>query len=96
MQQSKFTVELWPIHNGAYTRVRMRGVIPTAVPKRDLRRLAHGMAFWSGYPIQCVLSVEAEATSWCEWWVEQLAAIHVRHLELVFEHKTTGVTGDEC
>jgi hypothetical protein len=82
MIPDKITLRLKPAHRGAYTLVRATGVVPTAVPLRDLRRLARGLAFWSGYPVQCVLSVGTGDLGWCGWWLDHLSVIPADHLAL--------------
>jgi hypothetical protein len=82
MPQDRMTVRLSPLCGGAYTHVKIEGVLPTALPKRELRRLAQALAFWNGYPVACALSAEGQAIGWCGWWLDHLALIPAHHLEL--------------
>ena len=75
-------VRLSPLCDGAYTHLKIEGALPTALPAKALQRLARALAFWSGYPVACALSVEGQATGWCGWWLDQLALIPAHHLEL--------------
>jgi len=82
MPQDRMMVRLSPLCGGAYTHVEIEGVLPTAVPPRELQRLARALSFWSGYPVACALSVEGQAVGWCGWWLDHLALIPAHHLEL--------------
>lgn len=82
MPQDRMIARLSPLCGGTYTHVRIEGVFPTALPLRDLRRLARGLSLWSGYPVACALSVDGEAMGWCGWWLDHLALIPAHHLEL--------------
>ena len=82
MPQDRMMVRLSPLCDGAYTHVEIEGVLPTAVPSRQLQRLARALALWSGYPVACALSVEGQAMGWCGWWLDQLALIPAHHLQL--------------
>ena len=95
MDQGKIALQLWPIYGGAYTRLSVAGVIPTAVPSRELQRLLRGLSFWSGYPVQCALSAGGVDLGWYGWWLDQLAVIPGRHLELRCVRGTAEVAGDD-
>lgn len=95
MDRGKIAVQLWPVYGGAYTRLRATGVIPTAVPERELRRLVRGLAFWSGYPVQCALSVAGVDLGWCGWWLDRLAVVPGHHLELRCVRGAAEVAGDD-
>ena len=82
MRREQMTIQLEPEHGGSYTRLRLRGSLPTAVPRRAAARLARELTLWSGWPVSCVLCVDREAACWCEWWTDLLADISARHLEL--------------
>lgn len=82
MRRGPMTVQLEPELGGAYTRLLLRGALPTAVPRNAVARLARELAFWSGWPVSCVLYADWEATCWCEWWMDLLADISAQHLEL--------------
>jgi hypothetical protein len=84
MRPDQMTMRLQPVLGGAYTRMLLRGTVPTAVPRTSAARLARELAFWSGWPGSCALSADSEAARWCEWWTDLLAGISARHLELCF------------
>lgn len=85
MKNGQMKLRLSPEHGGAYTRLRLCGFVPTGIPQRTAAALARGLAFWSGWPLLCVLSVDREAASWCEWWTDLLAGIPGDLLELRYE-----------
>lgn len=95
MTSDKITMRLSSIHGGAYTLLRAEGVVPTAVPLRELRRLARGLSFWNGYPLQCALSVGKEDLGWCGWWLDHLSLIPEHHLELRCAWDTREAAVDE-
>lgn len=82
MKHGQMKVQLSPQNGGAYTRLRLCGSVPTAVPRKTAAQLVRGLSLWSGWPVECVLSVEREAACWCEWWTDLLADISVHHLKL--------------
>lgn len=82
MENGLFRATLSPVHGGSYTRLRLTGVVPSSVAQRDVARLARGLFFWSGGPVECALSVAMETACWCEWWTDLLAGMPERHLRL--------------
>jgi hypothetical protein len=95
MDRGHVMVRLSPLHGGSFTRFRITGTVPTAVPALELRRLAGKLSFWSGYLVECALSAEREGAAWCEWWTDRLADIPERHLKVRFiirrdTHRETG------
>jgi len=78
-------LRLAPEHGGSYTRLRLTGFVPTAVPRKTALALTRGLAFWSGWPVRCVLSVDREAASWFEWWTDLLAGMPEDLLDLRFD-----------
>jgi len=93
MVPNKNTLRLRPVYRGAYTQVWATGVVPTTLPLRELRRLVRGLAFWNGYPVQCVLSVGSVDLGWCGWWLDHLSVIPEDHLALRLERD--GRVGNE-
>jgi len=83
-REGQFRIHLRPEHGGAYTRWRVTGSTPSAVPARQLDRLMWMMAYWSGWPVELALSVDLETAGWCEWWADVLAGVHPEHLRLRF------------
>ncbi len=82
MKSGQMAMQLESEHGGAYTRLLLRGTLPTALPRQVAAQLAQELAFWSGWPVSCVLSVDGEAARWCQWWTDLLAGISAQHLEL--------------
>jgi hypothetical protein len=82
---NRMTLELRPLHGGSYTQLSLSGPVPSA--PRELRRLLTSFALWNGYPVDVVLSVDAETASWCEVWADALSTVPARHLEVCFEVK---------
>lgn len=82
MKIGQMTIQLESEHGGAYTRLLLCGTLPTALPRQAAARFAQELAFWSGWPVSCVLSADEEATRWCQWWTDLLADISAQHLEL--------------
>jgi hypothetical protein len=93
MKNGQMQMGLIPEHGGAYTKVQLSGSVPTAIPQRTVTRLTKGLAFWSGWPVLCVLSVDMKAASWCEWWTEKLADIAAHHLEVRYEARSPQTGG---
>ena len=85
MKNGQMELRLAPEHGGSYTRLRLSGFVPTAVPRKAAAALARGLVFWSGWPVRCVLSVDREGASWCEWWTDLLAGIPEGLLELRYD-----------
>ena len=77
-------------YGGSYTQVKVDGGFPTALPERELRRMAQALTFWSGYPVACALSVDGQAMDWCGWWLDHLALSPAHHLELQCVRPTVG------
>lgn len=85
MKNGQMELRLAPEHGGSYTRLRLTGFVPTAVPRKTAAALARGLAFWSGWPVECVLCVDRETASWCEWWTDLLAVMPEDLLDLRFD-----------
>jgi hypothetical protein len=83
MQNDGIKVWLSPINGGSCTHLRLTGVLPTTLPVCELGQLMAKMLL-THYPIECVLSVDEEATDWREWWLDRLAAIPAPHLKTSF------------
>ena len=73
------TLRLRSLDSGAYTRLSLSGPVPTALPGRLLRQLLPQLAFWTGWPVDVVLSVEDPA-EFSEAWIAELLAVPDRHL----------------
>lgn len=79
------TLTLKPLAGGAFTQLCLRGPLCSAPERRVLQELIRAMAFWSGWPVQVVLHVDAQTAGWCEVWTDALAAVPMRDLEVRFE-----------
>ena len=88
MENGRTKVWLSPINGGSYTRLRIVGTFPTALPVWEIRQLVERMSFFNGYPLECVLSVGKREVNWCEWWTDLLASIPVRHLRVCYKAQT--------
>jgi|SRR6266851_1108042 len=78
------TLELSPREGGSYTQLSLSASLPTTLPPRE-RRLLAMLAFWSGWPVNVVLRVDATTAGWCEWWTDAFCAVRARDLEVRFE-----------
>jgi hypothetical protein len=91
MRQGQFRVRPSPCCGGAYTQVQLCGFVPTAAPPtRTLKRLAAGLALWSGWPVAVALSAAPDTADWCEAWVACLQDIpeHQLVVRLARRHGT--------
>jgi len=66
-------MRLRPLYHGAFTQWRIRGVVPTAIPRHDMSELLAKLSFWSGWPVEVMLPVEIETAAWLECWTEAVA-----------------------
>ena len=84
MAKNTLEASLLPLYGGAYTEVRLRGPVISAPPEaRALSRLFSQLAYWNGYPVHVVLSVDEQA-GWFSTWADALAAVPERHLRVEF------------
>jgi hypothetical protein len=90
MADGRMRIRLTPEHGGSFTRVRLCGSLPTAVPRRGAARLVRVLAVWSGAPVECALFADAAAASWCEWWTDLLAGMSARHLRVRYRRARRG------
>lgn len=81
MRRGQMAIVLEPEQGGTYTRVQLCGIVP-AVPKKAVARLVRQLAFWSGWPVSCVIVSDLATAGWCEWWTDLLADIPLRYLEI--------------
>jgi hypothetical protein len=87
MDHPRMTLELRPLHQGAYTLIRLRGPVITTPSVRDVRRLLAVLAFWHGGSVHVVLSVagtNADAC-WAELWDDVMRDVPAHHAEIRFE-----------
>jgi hypothetical protein len=81
MDPTKMELELRPLHEGAYTRISLRGPVVTRPSGRDLQRLLAILTLWHGDAIDVVLSVAGTNADigWAEIWEDGLRAVPVHH-----------------
>jgi hypothetical protein len=84
MENTKMTLELRPLHEGAYTQIKLSGPVVTTPSARDLRRLLAILAFWHGGAVHVVLSVAGtnEEICWGELWDDVMRAVPRHHAEI--------------
>jgi hypothetical protein len=87
MDHARMTMELRPLHEGAYTQITLRGPVVTTPTPRDVRRLLAVLGFWHGGPVHVVLSVAGTNTDvcWAELWDDVMRDVPAHHAELRFE-----------
>jgi hypothetical protein len=90
MEDGRFRAILSPVNGGSFTRLRLTGVVPSSVMKKDVARLVRALDFWSGWPVACVLCVDKETACWCEWWTDILVDIPERHLKVRYRRTRCG------
>jgi len=95
MAEGKFRVWLSPVHGGSYTQVLLSGVLPSVLPIKELRKLVDRLSLFSGYPVECVLSVAKEEAGWCEFWTNTLGSIPAQVLEVRYQVKALRPNGPE-
>jgi hypothetical protein len=78
----QFQIQISPQHQGAFTRCRVVGSVPTAIPRHHLRPLMRAVSFWSGWPVSLALPVEVATVAWFEQWADGLADIPEDHLQM--------------
>jgi hypothetical protein len=81
----RMTLELCPLHGGAYTQLVLSGPVYSSPISKDLHELLSMFALWNGYPVDVVLHVDTRTAGWCEVWTGVLAAVPERHLEVRFQ-----------
>jgi hypothetical protein len=87
MDHARMTLELRPLHEGAYTQVSLKGPVVTTPSVRDVRRLLALLAFWYGGRVHVVLSVAGTDadTCWAELWDEVMRDVPRNHAEIRIE-----------
>jgi hypothetical protein len=92
MDRARMTMQLRPLHQGAYTQITLRGPVVTTPTARDLRRLLAVLGFWHGGPVDVVLSVAGtnEEICWAELWDDVMREVPRHHAEIRFQIR--GVT----
>lgn len=88
------TMELRPLHEGAYTQIRLKGPVVTTPSVRDVRRLLAVLSFWHGGPVEVVLSVAGTNgdSCWAELWDDVMREVPAHRAEIRFEVR--GITAE--
>jgi len=84
MNRGQFQMQLSPLCGGSFTRLRVCGALPTALPARELARLTARLALWSGWPVQLALPVEGVTDAWFDFWTDAATRVPAHRLELRF------------
>jgi len=84
MRKAQCSLYLLSENGGAHTRWRLYGHMATAIPAEELRSLFRMLTFWSGWPVELVLPVEAGTGAWFAWWSDAIAQVPVDHLHVRF------------
>jgi hypothetical protein len=84
MDPTPLTLELRPLHNGAYTQITLKGPVATVPQGLQVRRLLSVLWLWHGSPVDVVLCVDGTNTGacWLEIWEDVLGRVPVHHLNL--------------
>ena len=78
----QFCWRMTPQHGGSFTRWRLSGSVPTALPGWEMRQVIRTLWFWSGWPVELVLPVAVETAPWLEQWCAAVAATPEDHLHM--------------
>jgi hypothetical protein len=84
MDPTPLTLELRPLHRGAYTQIMLKGPVATVPQPLQVRRLLSLLSFWHGGPIDVVLCADGTnpGACWLEVWADVLGRVHRRHLDV--------------
>jgi hypothetical protein len=84
MDTTPLTLELRPLHKGAYTQITLRGPVVTAPQIPQIRRLLSLLSFWHGGPVDVVLYADGTnpGACWLEVWADVLGRVSRRHLDV--------------
>ena len=84
MDTTPLTLELRPLHQGAYSQITLKGPVATVPQALQVRRLMSVLWLWHGSPVDIVLCVDGTNTGacWLEIWEDVLGRVPVHHLNL--------------
>jgi hypothetical protein len=84
MDPTPLTLELRPLHKGAYTQITLKGPVVTAPQILQVRRLLSLLSFWHGGPVDIVLRADGTnpGACWLEVWENVLGRVPRRHLDV--------------
>lgn len=89
-RRDRMTLELRPLHGGAYTQLSLCGPVCSSPQRQVMRQLVSALTHWNGWPMHVVLYVDAQTAGWCEVWAEALGGIPERHLQISFRIASDG------
>lgn len=84
MDPTPLTLELRPLHQGAYSQITLKGPVATVPQALQVRRLMSVLWLWHGSPVDIVLCVDGTNTGayWLEIWEDVLGHVPGHHLNL--------------
>jgi len=84
MDQTPLTLELRPLHRGAYSQITLKGPVATVPQALQVRRLMSILWLWHGSPVDVVLCVDGTnaGACWLEIWDDLLGRVPVHHRNL--------------
>jgi len=84
MDPTPLTLELRPLHHGAYTQITLKGPVATVPQAWQVRRLLSLLSFWHGGPVDVVLCADGTnpGACWLEVWADVLGRVHRRDLDV--------------
>jgi hypothetical protein len=84
MDPTPLTLELRPLHNGAYTQITLKGPVATVPRVMEVRHLLSMLWMWHGGPIDVALFVDGTDPGFCwlEVWEDVLGRVPGRHLDV--------------
>lgn len=84
MDPTPLTLELRPLHDGAYTQIALNGPVATVPQVLQVRRLLSLLWYWHGGPVDVVLCVDGTSPGacWLEVWDDVLGRVPRRHLDV--------------
>ena len=84
MDPTPLTLELRPLHHGAYSQITLKGPVAKVPRALQVRRLMSVLWLWRGSPVDVVLCVDGTNTGacWLEVWEDVLGRVPSHHLNL--------------
>jgi len=84
MDPTPLTLELRPLHQGAYSQITLKGPVATVPQALQVRRLMSVLWLWHGSPVDVVLCVDGTNTGacWLEVWEDVLGRVPGHRLNL--------------
>jgi hypothetical protein len=84
MDPTPLTLELRPLHQGAYSQITLKGPVATVPQALQVRRLMSVLWLWHGSPVDVVLCVDGTNTGacWLEVWEGVLGRVPGHYLNL--------------